>query len=115
MSAVPAATRGRTSARCRRPPAAAMSEAELQQALIDAARKLGWRAYHTHRSTRSDPGFPDLVMVRNGRLLVWELKSAVGQLSEPQRLWLDEFTRCDGVDVRVVRPADYDDCLAELI
>ena len=116
MNSLPAANAAR---RCR-PTAAAslaasMTERELQQSLVDAARKLGWLAYHTHRSTRSEPGFPDLVMVRDGRLLIWELKSAAGQLSERQRLWLEEFTRCDGVDARVVCPADYDDCLAALI
>src|SRR5262245_16025821 len=77
-----------------------VSERELQNAVIRAARTLGWLVYHTFDSRRSEPGFPDLVMVRDGRLLFVELKGerltpkgkvTVGRPSREQQTWLDEL------------------------
>lgn len=67
-----------------------MTEAELQSAVIDLARYLGYEHYHTHNSRRSPAGFPDLVLVHrtSGRLIFAELKSATGRLSDHQRGWL---------------------------
>lgn len=47
----------------------------------------GWMCYHTRDSRRSDPGFPDLALTRNGRAVFTELK-VKGKLTLPQRLWL---------------------------
>ena len=69
------------------------SEKEFQAWVIGYAKERGWRAYHTHDSRRSVAGFPDLVLVRNGILLVAELKFADGKPSAEQRVWLDEFRR----------------------
>lgn len=84
-----------------------MTEAELLQAVRDLARLRGWLAYHTHRSDRSEPGFPDLILAhpRTGQLLAVELKSASGRLSAPQQTWLAALQRA-GVDARVWRPTD---------
>ena len=95
--------------------AAAMTERQLQDGIIDAATQRGWLCYHTHQSVNSEAGFPDLVMVRSGRLLVWELKKQGESPTVAQQRWLDEFAGCAGLDVRVVRPADYDDALAALV
>ena len=56
-----------------------MSEKDWQQAVIDYARLRGYLVYHTHDSRRSEPGFPDLICLRAGRLVVMELKSAGGR------------------------------------
>jgi len=53
-----------------------------------------WRHYHTLRSKGSDPGFPDLVLVRGDRLIFAELKTDRGRLSADQVVWLDDL---DGV------------------
>lgn len=88
----------------RRQQAQAMSEAQFQSHVIALASQLGWLVYHTHDSRRSEPGFPDLVLVR-GRTLFRELKTASGVLSKPQRVWLDRLEQ-SGSDAGVWRPAD---------
>lgn len=87
--------------------AAAMTEAVLQTRVIAHARATGWLAYHTHDSRRSQPGFPDLVLVseRRGRVLFRELKTERGRLSEPQREWLRALAAA-GQDAAVWRPTD---------
>ena len=62
-----------------------MTERELQGAIIDAARLLGWRVCH-FRPARTlngwrtpiegHPGFPDLVLLRPPRLIFAELREA---------------------------------------
>ena len=74
--------------------ASKMSERELQDAVLELARYLGWRCYHTHDSRHSAAGFPDLVMVRDTRLIFAELKSERGNLSIDQQHWLAALNPC---------------------
>lgn len=67
------------------------SEKDFQQQVKDLARLLGWKTYHTLRSKGSDPGFPDLIMLRKGRMVVAELKREDERPTDAQREWLDEF------------------------
>ena len=85
-----------------------MSEKALQDAVIELARWRGWLVYHTHDSRRSEPGFPDLTMVRGTRLGFVELKSAKGKLSEAQHDWLAALMFA-GAWVRIWRPQDWHD------
>jgi hypothetical protein len=84
-----------------------MTEETLQDAVLELSQRLGWLAYHTHNSRRSQPGFPDLVLVhgRSRRLLFVELKSTTGRLSPTQRTWLDALAAA-GVSTHVWRPGD---------
>jgi hypothetical protein len=82
-----------------------MTEAGLLQAVRELAQLHGFMTYHTYRSDRSEPGFPDLVLMRPPLLLFRELKTDVGRLRPAQRKWLDELAAC-GQDVGVWRPAD---------
>ena len=61
---------------------------EFMPAVIALAKRCGWKVYHTHDSRGSDPGFPDLVMKRKGRLIHAELKSAKGVVTPEQNEWL---------------------------
>jgi len=74
-------------------------------AVVQAARLNGWRVYHAFDSRRSEPSFPDLLMLQSRELLVRELKVA-GKLTLQQEGWLRAFS--DGsVDASVWTP---DDC-----
>lgn len=89
-----------------------LSEEELQTRILQAARLYGWRAAHfrparTAKGWRTpmsgDPGFPDLVLARDGVVIVAELKSRRGHTSPDQDLWLDEL----GDHAVLWRPQDW--------
>jgi hypothetical protein len=83
-----------------------VTEAQLQQAVIDVARFYGWLHYHTHDSRRSVAGWPDLFLVhpRTGEIVVAELKATSGRVSHAQQEWIDAFAAA-GVVVNVWRPS----------
>ena len=82
-----------------------VTEADFQATVIEMARALGWRVYHTHDSRRSNPGFPDLVLVRDRVLRIWELKSETGTLSRNQADWIVDLQTA-GVEALVLQPSD---------
>jgi hypothetical protein len=101
---------------------ARFTERDFQRAVIDYARRLGWRVAHFRTSpTQSGgwatavqadgAGFPDLVLVRRERLLFVELKGKAGRVSPAQAEWLAALERVDddaaGVGVYVWKPADW--------
>lgn len=83
-----------------------MTEKQLQTYVLELARALGWLVYHPYDSRRSQEGFPDLVLVRNKRLLFVELKSARGKVSDAQKKWIAALTET-GTDVHIWRPEDW--------
>lgn len=89
-----------------------MTEREWQGQVVRAARLLGWSTYHTHDSRRSEPGWPDLALVRD-RLVMAELKTDTGRISPAQRRWLDLLQNA-GIEAHVWRPRDIDEVLAVL-
>jgi hypothetical protein len=87
---------------------AAQSEAEFMTAIIAEATRTGWLVYHTRRSDGSEPGFPDLVLVRQGRLVIAELKRVGGTPTMEQVTWLLELARVPGVEVYAWDANDWD-------
>lgn len=85
-----------------------MPERDLLDFALDAAAKFGWFAYHTFDSRRSSGGFPDLVLVRRGRLIFAELKRERENPRPDQQAWLDLLSGVPAVDVHVWRPSDCD-------
>ncbi len=85
-----------------------MTEKQLTRAVADAAKQFGWMRYHTHRSDFSPAGWPDEVLCRPPRLVVAELKSAKGAVSDKQQEWLDALALIPGIEVHVWRPCDLD-------
>lgn len=85
-----------------------MTEATLQGNIRQAAITLGWLYYHTHDSRRSDPGFPDTVLVRGERILYRELKTWTGKMSPAQVSWFNALEAA-GADVKIWRPQEWGD------
>jgi hypothetical protein len=85
---------------------ATYSEKAFMADVVTLARQLGWLVYHTHDSRRSEPGYPDLTMVRGGRVVVAELKAEKGKPTEAQAKWLAAFREAR-VPAFVWRPADW--------
>lgn len=88
-----------------------MTERELQDNVIACAETLGWLVYHTHDSRRSPAGFPDLVLARDGRLILAELKTERGRVRAEQAAWLAALGEVDanrgGVEVYIWRPSHW--------
>lgn len=89
----------------------AMSEKDWQQLVVDVAVTYGWSAYHTFDSRKSQPGFPDLVLVHGDRLLFVELKREVGSETLAQQAWAKALDRVAAANVTVERhlwrPSDW--------
>lgn len=86
----------------------AWPEKDFQQRVINLAESLGYLVYHTHDSRRSQPGFPDLVLVnaRAKRVPFRELKSAKGRISPDQKLWGEDLLQA-GADFDFWYPKDW--------
>lgn len=85
------------------------SEKAFQDNVISLATGFGYiLIYHTHDSRRSQPGFPDLVLVnpRTKRVLFRELKSAKGVISKEQQQWADGLRKA-GADHAFWYPKDW--------
>ena len=88
-----------------------VTEAEFQQTVVQYAVLRGWRTYHTHDSRRSNPGYPDLTLVRDRRIVFAELKTETGRVTHDQQEWLTDLLVAanwnPGVDVYVWHPSDW--------
>ena len=79
-----------------------VSEKVFQSELVDFAKSRGWRVYHTYDSRRCEPGFPDLVLVRE-KVLYRELKSEKGRMTKSQSEWGESLVSA-GADFAVWKP-----------
>lgn len=86
----------------------AIPERDFQAQVLDIARLFGWRLYHALDSRGSEPGFPDCVLVKDGRLIFAELKTELGAVEPDQQAWLDDLGQVKGVEVHLWRPRDLD-------
>lgn len=62
-----------------------ISERQLQESVQTLAEYLGWWVWHDNDSRRNKAGWPDLVLIRPGRLIFAELKTETGRLTIEQR------------------------------
>ena len=84
-------------------------EHELKSKVRGLALQLQWRYYHTNDSRRSEAGFPDLVLVRDGWLIFAELKRQKKNPTPEQKKWLEELEKVPDCEVYVWRPSDWND------
>ena len=90
-----------------------MTEKQFQSHIVQYAKMRGWLVYHTHDSRRSEPGFPDLVLVR-GRVLFRELKTDKGRTSPAQKEWAASLEQSKS-DYKLWRPSMMTDIYKELL
>ena len=83
---------------------------EFQQRIIELAKIAGFEyIYHVWRSDNSPAGFPDLILIKEGRQIVAELKGDYkGQPTPEQYFWLIEFLKVTP-DTYFWRPEDWDE------
>ena len=92
-----------------------MTEQDFQSAVLDLAHVYGWKRAH-FRAARTEhggwrtpvegdgAGFPDLLLLRDDRLIVAELKSETGKATAVQTMWLTAFAQA-GAEVHLWRPS----------
>jgi hypothetical protein len=98
-----------------------MTEGDWLTQVVDYAHLRGWLVSHQRPGRTSngwrtaiqgDAGFPDLVMVREGRVIFAELKSQRGRVGEAQKPWLEELAKvsieASNVVVALWRPGDWE-------
>jgi hypothetical protein len=92
------------------------SEKAWQDSVIHLSTINNWKHYHTWRSIKSVKGFPDLVLVRDNRIIFAELKGAdkkKQKLSLEQALWIQALQKAVK-EVYVWRPQDIDSIITIL-
>lgn len=75
------------------------SEKQFEAALVQYAKLAGWRVFHPFDSRRSEAGWPDLTLVRDGQLVFAELKTERGKLSTAQEEWIEALCEVEQADV----------------
>ena len=88
---------------------APITEKAFQAQIVELAELRGFFVYHTHDSRRSQPGFPDLVLIKGTRLVFLEVKSEKGKVSNAQMDWILALQVVSTVHAAVVWPQDWDD------
>ena len=77
-----------------------MTEDEWTRWVLDYARWHGWRAAHFRPArtaqgwrtpVQGDTGSPDLLLARDGRVVLAELKTDTGRVRPEQQAWLEHL------------------------
>ncbi len=102
---------------------ATYTEAAFTRDVLTLAKRLGWRTAHFRASRTATgwrtavqgdgAGFPDLVLIRGGTLIVAELKCGRNKLTPEQAAWVAAFEAA-GVAVYLWRPRDWPEIEAVL-
>lgn len=82
-----------------------MTEAELERAVRALLKTYRLWGYHPYDSRRSQPGFPDWVVISPKGVLWRELKTDTGQLTKEQ-VRVRNMLQAAGEDWSCWRPAD---------
>ena len=95
-----------------------MSHGDLDSRLAKLCRLLDLKHYHTHRSDKSNPGFPDWVIAGEialqDRVVYAELKTDDDRVKDDQAKWIDALRRA-GERAYIVRGTEGLDVLERLL
>ena len=94
-------------AQTRAPVSRGLTEKQLLEQARSYARTQGWMTYHTLRSTGSEAGWVDLVLLRGPVLHLAELKGAGGKLTTAQEQWITGLRQVREVHTHVWYPTDW--------
>lgn len=99
-----------------------LTEARFQKQVVDLARLLHWRVWHDNATNtprrcsncgqvrhgpRNAAGLPDLILVRQPRLIWAELKTDSGDVSPEQWSWLEDLA-ASGQECYIWRPSQFE-------
>lgn len=98
-------------------------EARFTRDVLKYAKTQGWRSLHIRTARTKDSwrtavegdgaGFPDVLLIRDERLVVAELKCGKNKVNDKQRAWLQSFERA-GVPAYWWYPADWGEIITTL-
>lgn len=80
-----------------------MTESEFRDWIAGTGRAHGWLV-HSH--DESNVAAPNLILARDGALILARVKAERANVTEAQAEWLDELGRVPGVHVHTFRPSD---------
>lgn len=92
---------------------ATQTEAEFMGMVREAAERLGWVVVHFPAMLANPSGWPDLIMFRDGQVLIAELKTGHGKLGPKQWEWIGRLAAV-GIHVQIWRPEDWETIEATL-
>lgn len=85
----------------------AISEADFQAKVVQWAKLNGWKVVHHLNSRGTEPGWPDLVLMRPPEIIFAELKREAGKVTPAQSAMLATLDGCS-LETHVWRPSDWD-------
>jgi len=101
-----------------------MLEADFQKIVVELAHRFGWKVHHSRPAMLPkggwathgiDPGFPDLVMAHRERgIIIAELKSEKGRISEEQLAWAIAMNSHPNIRVHFWRPSQLHEIIDKL-
>jgi hypothetical protein len=86
---------------------AALTEKAFQAMVVAGLRQRGWLVWHVVDSRLMRAGLPDIVAIKPGRVLLWELKTEEGRVRPEQQGVIDALPPGSTVDARIVRPSQW--------
>ena len=96
----------------------AVTESDLMESIMQYAELKGWAYMHAYDSRRvkcyhpdmpeAKGGFPDLMLIRDNRLLFVEVKAEWGRLTVRQERWADSIRKAQ-IECAIVRPSNWDE------
>lgn len=87
-------------------------ERDLQRLCIKAAKSKGVLAINIHGGGWGNKGFPDLLLIKNGKVIACELKIGDKYKQQPaQKIWQDRFERAGTKCALVYTLAEFEELL----